>query len=896
MNGTPGAAGHMPQLDTGDFRCTLSIDLLVPIRQSDWQSREVEPMKEAVQGITTGRRFSTVLMVTIITLVTFSVILILTVVNRHFNRRMEREFEKKVKAHSGQAEIILRNRIAEIQGILQDLGSDNTVRVTMMLGTKPQLYQRITDTYPSGNGVYHFVQKYGDATIFPEGYPEFSRELTKEALKVLPYGETIKDGSGKTLLWVLTSPIMNTNRRMGTAYALYSPANDQKLIEAVHTAVEGELIILEENFSQILTSGDKPAFSLPALSVGSAGSDMIPVDSSAVLVELNGFDNLYLLSSLKTLNQDKRRLAILTAFFSALALAVSVLISVFVGRKMVNPLRDMTRKAIQISQGEKDLGFDTTGGYWEFGQLSRAFNYMLSNLKDAEERSRYKELLENVDDAVYIMDTEGRILDANAAAYLQLGYPPDAFFRLTLAQIVPADDAGKILADLTERDGGSGEVKKMRLETVHLKENGDHLPVDIISRAITYRGQPVILNVARDISRRVEIEKEKQQLEAQLLHAQKMEAIGTLAGGIAHDFNNLLMGIQGRISMIRAHSDPEQPHYRHVDQIEKTVTSAANLTKQLLGFARKGKYQIQPTCINTLVEDSTRMFIRSRKEINLSLDCDQSCRTVQVDRGQIEQVLINLYVNAWHAMPEGGDLNIRTVNVDLDEAFCRPHEVSSGPYVRVSVADTGIGIDPKIIDRIFEPFFTTKGTGKGTGLGLASAYGIVKNHSGIIQVESQKGKGTTFDIFLPASLETVEKIDPHPPAVTGRGTVLVADDEEETLLAAEMMLNELGYRVLKANGGREAVRMYRENATGVDLVVVDMVMPGLSGGDTYEQLKTVNPAVKVLLMSGFSQSRMVEKLLETGCAGFLQKPFDTRTLSVKIHEVLQQQQGSGLNI
>ncbi len=826
------------------------------------------------------------LMVTIITLVTVSVVVILVVVNRHFNRRLEREFQKKAQAQSGQAQVIIQNRIAEIRNVLQNLSSDNTVRVTMMLGARPQLYQRITDTYPSGSGVYHFVQKYGETSIFPEGYPEFSRQLTMQALKDLPYGETVADGSGKTLLWVFTSPIMNTNRRMGTAYALYSPVKDQKLIDAVHAAVEGDILILEENFSQILTSGKKPAFGLPVLSGDSSVSDMMPVDQNSVLVELEGFDNLYLLTSLQSLNKDKRRLAVLTALFSFLALVVSTLISVFVGRKMVNPLRDMTRKAIQISRGEKDLGFDSGGGYWEFEQLSQAFNYMLSNLRDAEERSRYKELLENVDDAVYILDAEGRIVDANAAAYLQLGYPPDAFFRLTLAQIVPPEDAERILAEPGDREG-SGEVKKMRLETVHLKENGDLLPVEILSRAITYRDQPVILNVARDISRRIEIEREKKQLEAQLLHAQKMEAIGTLAGGIAHDFNNLLMGIQGRISMIRAHSDPEQPHYRHVDQIEKTVTSAANLTKQLLGFARKGKYQIQPTCINTLVEDSTRMFIRSRKEIRLSLDCKASCWTVNVDRGQIEQVLINLYVNSWHAMPEGGDLRIRTDNVNLEEAFCLPHEVPAGAYVLISVADTGIGIDPKIIDRVFEPFFTTKGTGKGTGLGLASAYGIVRNHNGIIQVKSRKGEGTTFDIYLPASTEAVEKVAPPAPAVAGHGTVLVADDEEESLLAAEMMLNELGYKVLKATGGREAVRLYRENPAGVDLVAVDMVMPDLTGGETYEQLKTVNPAVKVLLMSGFSHSRMVEELLETGAAGFLQKPFDTRSLSVKIHEVLQ---------
>ena len=828
------------------------------------------------------------LMVTIITLVAVSVVLILAVVNRHFNRRMEREFQKKVKAQSGQAEIIIRNRLTEIQNVLNDLGSDNAVRVTMMLGTKYQLYQRITDTYPSGNGVYHFVQKYGETSIFPEGYPEFSQQLIMQALKDLPYGETVADGAGKTLLWVFTSPIMNTYRRMGTAYALYSPLQDQKLIDAVRTAVEGDILIVEEDFSQNLTSGKKPAFGLPVIAGGSTELDMLPVDNNSVLVEIDSFDNLYLLSSLQAFIQDKRRLAILTALFSALALAVSTLIAVLLGRKMVRPLREMTRKAIQISQGEKDLGFDSAGGYWEFGQLSQAFNYMLSNLKDAEERSRYKELLENVDDAVYILDTEGRIVDANTAAYLQLGYPSDAFFQLTLADIVPAEDARRILMELGDADDDADSVKKMRLETFHLKHDGDQLPVEILSRAITYRGLPVILNVARDISRRIEIEKEKKQLEAQFLHAQKMEAIGTLAGGVAHDFNNLLMGIQGRISMIRVHAESGKPAEPHVDQIEKMVASAANLTKQLLGFARKGKYQIRPVRINTLVDDSTQMFIRTRKEIDLQLDCQQDAWTVKVDRGQIEQTLINLYVNAWHAMPEGGDLSIRTENVELDAAFCRPHEMSPGPYVRISVTDTGAGIDPEIIDRIFEPFFTTKGTGKGTGLGLASAYGIVKNHGGIIQVRSKLGQGTTFDIFLPASTEEMDKAEEPISAVTGSGTVLVVDDDEDTLLAAEMMLTELGYQVLKAGGGREAVEIYRQNAESIDLVAVDMLMPDLSGSKTYEQLKTVNPAVKVLLISGFSQSRVVEELIEMGCVGFLQKPFDSRTLSLKIHEVLQQ--------
>lgn len=825
-------------------------------------------------------------MATIIILVTVSVVIILGVLNNHFNRRVESEFKKKLQAQRGQVEILINKRIEAVRNVLNDLGSDNTIRVTMMLGAREQLIQRVTQTYPAADGAYHFVQKYGDKSIFPGGYPGLSREFITLVIQKLPFGEVVAEQTKTGLLWIFMSPIMNVDRRMGTVYALYDLVEDKKLIRSIEQTVEGEIVLIQSNSMLSLSSGVMLPIDVSGRSPFLEDSGFVPAGKNFALSKITGVDNLFFLSSLESLNKDKRKVTLMMGLFSALVLVVSMFIAIFIARRMVSPLREMTRKAIQISEGQKELRFDGGGSYWEFDQLSQAFNYMLAHLKDAEERSRYKELLENVDDAVYIIDEHAKILDANTAAYSQLGYPPEAFFDLGLAAILPEEANTKIMEQLNET-AQNPTPSELSLETVHLKKDGRTIPVEIHSRVITYRGKKVILNVARDISRRIEAEKEKKQLEAQLIHAQKMEAIGTLAGGVAHDFNNLLMGIQGRLSMIRMGSDPEQPHYRHLDQIEKTIMSAAGLTRQLLGFARKGKYEIRPTCVSTLLEDSTRMFIRTRKEIDLELDCQKDVWTVNTDRGQIEQVLINLYVNAWQAMPEGGDLMVRAENTCLDDEFCLAFEVEPGDYVKITVTDTGTGMDPETQARIFEPFFTTKGVGKGTGLGLASAYGIIKKHKGIIQVESEMGVGTTFSIFLPAS--PAEKVDApagQKAPIKGRGTILIVDDEEESIMAEELMLKELGYKVIQARSGRDAIRICRENTDQLDLITLDLIMPGMSGKETFDRLREINPDIKVLLVSGYSRNRQVEKLMQRGCSGYLQKPFDLHELSSKINEVM----------
>jgi two-component system cell cycle sensor histidine kinase/response regulator CckA len=381
---------------------------------------------------------------------------------------------------------------------------------------------------------------------------------------------------------------------------------------------------------------------------------------------------------------------------------------------------------------------------------------------------------------------------------------------------------------------------------------------------------------------------EKELLEKQLQQAQKMEAIGTLAGGIAHDFNNLLMAMQGNTSLMLLDVDSSHPHYEKLKNIEQYVHRGADLTKQLLGFARGGKYEVRPTDLNKLIMMSSEMFGRTKKEITIQSKYQQDLWTVEVDQGQIEQVLLNLYVNAWQAMPGGGKLFIQTENVILDEAYAKLFKLVPGKFVKITVMDTGVGMDESTSQKIFDPFFTTKEMGRGTGLGLASAYGIIKNHGGIIYVYSEIGEGTAFNIYLPASekgitkeKETLEEI------LKFTGTILLVDDEEMIIDVGRKMLEKLGFEVLIAGNGKEAMEVYEKTRDRIKLVILDMIMPGMAGRETYDKLRENNPDIKVLLSSGYSINGQATEILDRGCNGFIQKPFDMRKLSHSISKIIE---------
>ncbi len=401
-------------------------------------------------------------------------------------------------------------------------------------------------------------------------------------------------------------------------------------------------------------------------------------------------------------------------------------------------------------------------------------------------------------------------------------------------------------------------------------------------------GKPIrVVGTDTDISERKQAEEEKNKLEVKVQQIKRLEAIGTLAGGIAHEFNNLLMGIQGNASFLLYGMDSSHPHFDALKNIEKCVRKGAKLTKQLLGYARKGKYQMKSINLNQLVKDTANSIGKPRREIIFHHDLFENLFVIEAEPRQIEQMLLSLYANAACSMPSGGKIIIQTLNATNEDMIGKLFDPKPGNYVRLTVTDTSLGMDKGTQERIFEPFFTTNLMGRGTGLGLASVYGIVKSHGGYIEVDSEVGRGTTFTIFLPAAKSLIDStVQLADSPKEGTGTILLVDDEEIVLETGAKMLETLDYRVLEAESGMAAINIYKDKMEVIDMVILDMIMPMMDGGKTYEKIKKINPNVKVLLASGYSIEGQATEILNRGCDGFIQKPFNIDSLSVKLKELL----------
>jgi CheY-like chemotaxis protein len=366
-----------------------------------------------------------------------------------------------------------------------------------------------------------------------------------------------------------------------------------------------------------------------------------------------------------------------------------------------------------------------------------------------------------------------------------------------------------------------------------------------------------------------------------------MEAIGTLAGGIAHDFNNILAGILGGLELLELDHGEACGSKSDIPEMKALVNRGAALVKQLLGFAQRGKYDLKPLDLKRVVETTSAMYGRTRSDITVHLDFAEGLLAVLMDHAQLEQVLLNLFLNAGQAMPAGGQVLLHAENADLADEEGASLGVPPGLYTKLVVTDSGSGMDSATLARIFEPFFTTKAHGQGTGMGLASVYGIMRNHAGFIGVESEVGKGTTFTLLLPATDRPVEAIEPASTVIqSGTETILVVDDEEQIVKVCSRLLQKFGYQVLTAAGGKQAIEMVRQYGAKIALVLLDMTMPEMSGRQTFEALQKMRPGMKVLLSSGCSIEGQAQGLLDSGCNGFIQKPFEAVTLSVKLREIL----------
>jgi PAS domain S-box-containing protein len=513
-------------------------------------------------------------------------------------------------------------------------------------------------------------------------------------------------------------------------------------------------------------------------------------------------------------------------------------------------------------------------------QAEKERDALTENLKETS--NLLNAVLDAIPDVIGVQDINHRILRYNEAGYRFLGMTPTEVIGKKCYQLIGQSDPCQNCAT-------SKVYKSKKPEQVEKY-------VEELDKWLDVRAYPLldedgtitrVIEHLRDITEDKHNEMKRLRMERQLQHAQKLESLGTLAGGVAHDFNNLLMGIQGRASLMSIELKANHQHHEHISAIMEYIKSATDLTKQLLGIAHGGKYEVRAIEINDLVEKGISMFGRTKKEIRIYTKYTDPSMVVVVDRSQIEQALLNIYVNAWQAMPKGGELYVETSAVSLDGAFCKPHNTEPGPYVKISVTDTGIGMSEATRQRVFDPFFTTKKKGRGTGLGLASAYGIIKNHEGIITVDSSVGEGSSFNIFLPVSDQKVEQEKmANNKVIKGTEIILLVDDEQIIRDVGKAMLEKLGYQVITVDSGEGALDIVKEKGEKIDIVLLDMIMPGLDGGKTFDQIRKLQPAMPVILSSGYSINGQANDIMSRGCNGFIQKPFHISELSQKIRATI----------
>ena len=491
----------------------------------------------------------------------------------------------------------------------------------------------------------------------------------------------------------------------------------------------------------------------------------------------------------------------------------------------------------------------------------------------------FQATIESIKDGVLVVGEKGNILYRNSQLFDMWEIPEQS------PELIPP----KLLKDFTAGRIKNSDTFFSKVEQLHgsREKYSDTLALEN-GKIFEYFSTPLFYSemvqgrvwTFRDIT-------ERKRLESQLIHAQKMEAIGTLAAGMAHDFNNILMIIQGCTSLLLMDENSSGYGNRRLKEIEKHVKTAADLIQQLLGFAGKTVHLPQSIDISELIGKTILLFDRNHSAISLQEKHHHPLWKVAADSLQLEQVVLNLLANAWQSMPHGGTIRIETDNVLVDEKNIDEYHMPCGRYVRVKISDTGIGMDHSTQKRIFEPFFTTHRMGRGSGLGLATVYGIIKNHDGEIRVESQKGQGTLFTLYFPVDRTIQEHKEEDPMTMNACKTVLIIDDEEMVLDVGTAMLNKMGYQVLSAGNGLEGAKIYEENIHGIDLVILDMIMPTANGKETYDKLKEIDPEVKVILSSGYSLNDQAAEILDCGCNDFIQKPFNMASLSQKVGNILR---------
>ncbi len=589
-----------------------------------------------------------------------------------------------------------------------------------------------------------------------------------------------------------------------------------------------------------------------------------------------------------------------------------MIIAFFLVASITRPMKELMTYAEKVSRGDLNAGI-TGRFYAETGRLKNMITSMVGKLKQSisraeqaalearraeeamrESNSQLHAITDYAQDAIIMMDFDGNISFWNPAAEAIFGYPMEEAIGQNLHFLLAPERYHEAFLNAFPdfQNTGRGNAIGGPIELTARRKDGLEIPVSLSLSAIKLKGKWNSVGIVRDVTDFRHAEEEREKLQAQLFQAQKMESIGMLAGGIAHDFNNLLHAMGGNLELLDMKIPDDHPGKKRIQNIQKSMGRAAQLVRQMLLFSRKADVRTQVLDLNQEIHDVAQMLEQSiPRMISIELILDKNAWSINADPTQVGQVLLNLGTNAADAMPGGGRLIIETANAALDQDFVRTHtRAKPGKYVLMTVSDTGTGMDKETLQHVFEPFFTTKEVGKGTGLGLGSAYGIVKAHGGYITCYSEPGQGTTFKIYWPAAeqgeIEPVEKQTEQAVSQDGTETILVVDDDDQIRELTSEILEDSGYQVISAESGEQALEIFRKKAKDIDLVLMDLNMPGMGGSKCTRKMITLDPSVRVLVASGYSVNGHGKAAFEFGAKDFISKPFQADQLLAKVRQVL----------
>ena len=551
--------------------------------------------------------------------------------------------------------------------------------------------------------------------------------------------------------------------------------------------------------------------------------------------------------------------------------------------KLINPIKKLQRVSKKISEGDVEAEIFIPGKN-ELSLLAENLNRMKNSLKDKiKELDIYKKYIDDIINSMPSMligvDGDFKIVQWNRKAVEVTGISPEEAVGKELPVLFPA--ASEFMGSI-EKAVSMEQVEF--LEYFPLQLDSRNLFLNILVYPLVIEGESGAVVIIDDVTKQYRMREE-------LSHVRKMDAVGQLAGGVAHDFNNMLGGILGSAELLARRINKESKEREYLDMIVLSAERAADITGKLLAFSRKGKVYSRVIDVIRVIRDTAVLLEHGNNKnitIELNMDCDEAY--VVGDSGQIQSAFMNIGINAVHSMKNGGKISFSAGRMYLDKFFCSssPFKITPGEYIKIEISDRGEGIPPENIGHIFEPFFTTKEIGEGTGLGLSAVYGTVVDHHGAITVYSEVGSGTSFHIYLPLSAkpDTVS-VASEPAPVSGSGLVLVVDDEKLLRTTARDILEELGYDVILAEDGILGLEKFRQSDKKIDLVLLDMIMPGMSGKEVFYKLKKIDPDVKVVLSSGFTRENDINEMIKEGLSGFIRKPYTMSLLSRTLSKVLE---------